>query len=242
MSSRLSVTRMLFTVLTQLAQNPTWAVVTVATFFLSIVIAITVHEFSHAWSAYLLGDTTAKSQGRLTLNPVAHLDPAGTALIIIAGFGWGKPTPVNPSYFRSGVQLGTAMVALAGPMSNIAVASILGILVKLGVIGFGAVGFSLFSGQNVIEYFVGSIIFINLLLAAFNLLPIAPLDGFKVVLGVLPKTHALKWASLEPYGALILLGIIGLSFFAPGLSILPLIIRPIVNVLSMIVLGGEIWR
>ena len=114
-------------------------------------------------------------------------------------------------------------------------------MVKLGVIGFGAVGFSLFSGQNVIEYFVGSIIFINLLLAAFNLLPIAPLDGFKVVLGVLPKTHALKWARLEPYGALILLGIIGLSFFAPGLSILPLIIRPIVNVLSMIVLGGEIW-
>ena len=125
--------------------------------------------------------------------------------------------------------------------SNIAVASILGILVKLGVIGFGAVGFSLFSGQNIIEYFVGSIIFINLLLAAFNLLPIAPLDGFKVVLGVLPKTNALKWARLEPYGALILLGIIGLSFFAPALSILPLIIRPIVNVLSMIVLGGEIW-
>ena len=91
------------------------------------------------------------------------------------------------------------------------------------------------------EYFVGSIIFINLLLAAFNLLPIAPLDGFKVVLGVLPKTNALKWARLEPYGALILLGIIGLSFFAPALSILPLIIRPIVNVLSMIVLGGEIW-
>ena len=241
MSSRLVVTRMLFTVLTQLAENPMWAVVTVATFFLSIVIAITIHEFSHAWSAYLLGDNTAKSQGRLTLNPAAHLDPAGTALIIIAGFGWGKPTPVNPSYFRSGVQLGTAMVALAGPMSNTVIASILGILVKLGIVGFGAVGFSLFSGQNIIEYLVGSIIFINLLLAAFNLLPIAPLDGFKVVLGILPKAHALKWARLEPYGALMLLGIIALSFFAPALSVLPLVIRPIVNILSLIVIGGEIW-
>ena len=142
---------MLIYQLSNLADNPIALVALVGALLVALVTGIAFHEFSHAWSAYILGDNTAKSQGRLTLNPAAHLDPAGTALIIIAGFGWGKPTPVNPSYFRSGVQLGTAMVALAGPMSNTVIASILGILVKLGIVGFGAVGFSLFSGQNIIE-------------------------------------------------------------------------------------------
>ena len=123
---------MLFAVLDQLRSEPTHAVITLLGFVLAIVAAITVHEFSHALSANLLGDDTAKSKGRLTLNPLAHLDPAGTVMIVVVGFGWGKPTPVNPARFGNRMRSGMAMVSFAGPISNLIVASLAAIPVKIG--------------------------------------------------------------------------------------------------------------
>jgi len=230
-------------VLDQLQSNPIHALITLTGFVGAIVVAITFHEFSHALSANLLGDTTAKDQGRLTLNPLAHLDPAGTAMIVFVGFGWGKPTPVNPSRFRGGIQSGTAAVSLAGPISNIVVASLAAVPIRAGILDPGIVGFSLFRGDtgDIAAYFLGSIIFINILLAAFNLIPVAPLDGFKVVLGLLPRDRAIQWSQLERWGPMILFGLILSGYVLPGGSLLVPIMRPLVNVLAAIILGGQIW-
>ena len=208
---------MLFAVFDQLRSEPTHAVITLLGFVVAIVAAITVHEFSHALSANLLGDDTAKSKGRLTLNPLAHLDPAGTVMIVVVGFGWGKPTPVNPARFGNRMRSGMAMVSFAGPISNLIVASLAAIPVKIGLLSPGIVGFSLFQGEpgEMWAYFLGSLIFINILLAAFNLIPVAPLDGFKVVQGLLPRDLALQWSQLERWGPLILMVLILLGFILP---------------------------
>ena len=234
---------MLFAVLDQLRSEPTNAVFTLLGFTLAIVAAITVHEFSHALSANLLGDSTAKNQGRLTLNPLAHLDPAGTVMIVVVGFGWGRPTPVNPARFGSHMRSGMAAVSFAGPVSNVIVASLCAIPVKIGLLSPGIVGFAIFGGEpgDFWAYLLGSLIFINILLAAFNLIPVAPLDGFKVVQGLLPRDTALQWSRLERWGPLILMILILSGFILPTGSLLVPIMRPLVNVLAMIIIGGQIW-
>ncbi|MYD50725.1 MAG: site-2 protease family protein [Dehalococcoidia bacterium] len=234
---------MLFVVLDQLRSEPTNAVFTLLAFTLAIVAAITVHEFSHALSANLLGDSTAKNQGRLTLNPLAHLDPAGTIMIVVVGFGWGRPTPVNPARFGSHMRSGMAAVSFAGPISNVIVASLCAIPVKIGLLSPGIVGFSIFGGEpgGFWAYLLGSLIFINILLAAFNLIPVAPLDGFKVVQGLLPRDTALQWSRLERWGPLILMVLVLSGFILPTGSLLVPIMRPLVNVLAMIIIGGQIW-
>ncbi|MDE2718516.1 MAG: site-2 protease family protein [Chloroflexota bacterium] len=233
---------MLFAVLDQLRSEPTNAVFTLLAFTFAIVAAITVHEFSHALSANLLGDSTAKNQGRLTLNPLAHLDPAGTIMIVVVGFGWGRPTPVNPARFGSHMRSGMAAVSFAGPISNVIVASLCAIPVKIGLLSPGIVGFSIFSGGpgDFWAYLLGSLIFINILLAAFNLIPVAPLDGFKVVQGLLPRDAALQWSRLERWGPLILMVLILSGFLLPTGSLLVPIMRPLVNVLATIIIGGQI--
>ncbi len=230
-------------VLDQLLSNPTNALITLLGFVGAIVIAITVHEFSHALSANLLGDPTAKNLGRLTLNPKAHLDPVGTVMIVFVGFGWGKPTPVNPSRFRGSIQSGTAAVSFAGPVSNVIVASLAAIPVRAGVFSTDIVGFSIFRGDtgDIAAYLLGSIIFINILLAAFNLIPVAPLDGFKVVLGLLPSDLAIQWSQLERWGPMILFALILSGWLLPGRSLLVPIMRPLVNIISTIIVGGQIW-
>ena len=162
---------MLFDVLDQLRFEPTNAVFTLLAFTLAIVAAITVHEFSHALSANLLGDSTAKNQGRLTLNPLAHLDPAGTVMIVVVGFGWGRPTPVNPARFGSHMRSGMAAVSFAGPISNVIVASLCAIPVKIGLLSPGIVGFSIFGGEpgDFWAYLLGSLIFINLAIGLCHL-------------------------------------------------------------------------
>ena len=218
--------------------------VTLLGFAVAIVGAITVHEFSHALTANLLGDHTAKEEGRLTLNPLSHLDPMGTAMLAFVGFGWGKPTPVNPARFSSGARSGIAAVSLAGPISNVVAALAVAAPFRFGILsGDLAVGFSPFRGDlgDVILYVLGSIIFINILLAAFNLIPIAPLDGFKVMLGILPRDLAIQWNHLERWGPLILLGIIISGFILPGgSSLLVPIMEPLVNGLATIVVGRQI--
>lgn len=244
---------MLFRSFSEFQHDPLSALITITAFSIALIIGITVHEFSHAISAYRLGDPTAKNLGRVTLDPRAHLDRVGTLLILFAGFGWGKPTPVDPSYFKGNQFVGMAVVSLAGPISNITVAALLAITVHAGVFdsglirtGFmGFVPFSLASGGYGVghfEYFVGSLITWNLLLAAFNLIPIAPLDGFKIVLGVLPRRQAISWLRLERFGPAILMIVIIMQFAPFGgilgdLAILSRIITPLITFFSFVLLG-----
>ena len=234
---------MLFAAFDQLRSEPANAVFTLLGFTLAIVAAITVHEFSHALSANLLGDDTAKRQGRLTLNPLSHLDPAGTVMIVVVGFGWGRPTPVNPFRFGKRMRSGMTAVSFAGPISNVIVASLAAIPVKIGLLSPDTSGFTPFPGEpsEFGAYLLGSLIFINILLAAFNLIPVAPLDGFKVVQGLLPRDLAVQWSRLERWGPLILLVLILSGFILPTGSLLVPIMKPLVNVLAVIIIGGQIW-
>ena len=147
-----------------------------------------------------------------------HLDPLGTAMILFAGFGWGRPTPVNPAMLRTGPRSGMALVSIAGPLSNILVATLAAVPINAGLVDSESVGFALFWGNSgeIAGYVLGSLVFWNLLLASFNLIPLAPLDGFKVAVGVLPREAALQFARLERYGPAILLSLIMLSFSSPG--------------------------
>jgi Zn-dependent protease len=236
---------MLFRVFDELQIDPLSAVITFAAFVVALVVGITFHEFSHALAAFRLGDFTAKRLGRLNLNPKSHLDPMGTLLILFAGFGWGRPTPVNPMNLRIGERAGMAIVSLAGPVSNVIIAAILALPFRLGIMEGTAIGFIPFSRQpfSLESYILGSLIFWNLLLAAFNLIPIAPLDGFKVVLGILPRHLAVSFARLEQYGPFILLFVIFADILlAPlgiYLGILPRIIFPILEALAFVVLGSN---
>lgn len=215
----------------------------VATLGVALLVAITVHEFSHALVAYRLGDATAKQMGRLTLNPIAHLDPMGTLMLLLVGFGWGKPVPVNPYLLRNGVRSGSALVSAAGPLSNIVTAAVFAIPIRTGVISWHPPGrlTSLFEGgvEGIASDFFGLIIFYNIILAAFNILPVAPLDGFKVALGLLPRKLSIPFSRLETYGPAILLLVIMVDFLT-GASLLFGIIQPIANTVSTVVLGKAI--
>jgi len=182
-------------------------------FLLSFVIATTIHEFMHAWVAHKLGDNTARDLGRITLNPVEHFDPIGFfgMVMISIGFpfiGWGKPVPVNPSRFthRFGGdrQRGMAIVAAAGPLSNVAQALVAAIPVQLAVRS----GVDLGQGLELLTAFVT----VNVLLASFNMIPIPPLDGHKILIGILPRFWTPLLAPLERYGFLVLM----LLFFVGG--------------------------
>jgi Zn-dependent protease len=175
-------------------------------FLPAIIIALTVHEYAHAWVAYKLGDDTAKANGRLTFNPLAHLDPIGTLTLIVFRFGWGKPVPINEYNFKNPV-VGTALSSLAGPMSN------------LIMVGIGTGLFYLTFGLNeILSLFVISFVLINIVLMFFNLLPIPPLDGHKIVRAFLPESIRYYWESLEKYSPFILIGVIILLVYTGALS------------------------
>jgi Zn-dependent protease len=218
----------------------------------ALIVGIAFHEFSHAFVANALGDRTARMLGRLTLNPVAHLDPAGTTLMMIAGFGWGKPVPVNPYRLRNGPETGRAMVAAAGPLSNLLVAAVAAALVHLLSLSWIS-PFILASDLRVLAAFVStwgvseylglylsSIILLNIVLAVFNLIPLAPLDGFAVAIGLLPRDLGRAVARLEPYGMAILMLLLILPFVTGGsISILHEIMRPAINGLTELLIGGQ---
>ena len=218
--------------------DPLLGLITVVTLCASLIIGITVHEFSHAYVATSLGDRTALGLGRLSLNPIRHLDPIGSALILLAGFGWGKPVPVNPFYLRIGERLGMAMVSLAGPLSNVIAAAVFGIALRTGVAGLAGPESTIagFQSSDLIEYALGQLVLWNLILAVFNLIPIAPLDGFKVALGALPRDASLVYAKTERYGPGILMILI-LVGFVSDLHIFSYVIWPVVNLFSQIILG-----
>ena len=231
---------MLLSTLDLFTKNPLLGLITVVTLCASLVIGITVHEFSHAYVATSLGDRTARRLGRLSLNPIRHLDPMGSVLILLAGFGWGKPVPVNPINLRIGERLGMAVVSLAGPLSNIMAAAVFGIALRNDVVGLSGPGFTVasFHSADLIENALVSLVRWNLVLAVFNLLPIAPLDGFKVALGILPREAANAYARTERYGPGILLVFI-LAGTVFGIPIFSSAIGPVVNMFSEVILG---WR
>jgi Zn-dependent protease len=211
----------------------------------ALVVGIAFHEFSHAFVANALGDNTARLRGRLTLNPAAHLDPAGTVLMMIAGFGWGKPVPVNPYRLRNGPETGRAMVAAAGPLSNLVMAAIASALVHLLALPWHSpflLPFSL-SAWGVSDYaglYLSSIIIFNVVLAVFNIIPLSPLDGFAVAVGVLPRDIGRSVARLEPYGIGILMLLLILPFVTNGsVSILHQIMAPAINALTELFAGGQ---
>lgn len=166
-----------------------------------ILFSLTFHEFAHAWLASRLGDMTARAEGRVTLNPFKHLDLFGTIALFLFGFGWAKPVPINP-YFLRGQVRGFALTALAGPIANVIAALAFGIVHRLLVLGHWG-GFLLLIAQ------LG--VMINLALAAFNLIPIPPLDGSRVVYYLLPRNLAAEYIRLEPFGMWIILGLLFLD-------------------------------
>jgi Zn-dependent protease len=194
-------------------------------FLLGLVIGITVHEASHATSAYLLGDDTAYRDGRVTLNPVSHLDLLGSMMLLLAGFGWGRPTPVVPSKLRGGV-FGPVAVALAGPVSNLLIVAVCAALYLLPP--FQDSGGYLF-------ILVVMVAFTNALLFVFNLIPIPPLDGSKVIFPFLPRALDGFVDFMNQYGPMILLGIILVSFVTklPVLNILLAPVRPLLTLLGL---------
>ena len=232
---------MLIAILSDLGSDPARAAATLAVFALALLAALTFHEFNHAALATRLGDPTARAMGRLTLNPTAHLDPLGTMMLLLAGFGWAKPVEVNPAYLRGNPRFGMAVIALAGPLANVLLAFLFAIPIRAGLVT-GFAGFNPWNDPAVdlVGYVIGSMVFWNLLIAAFNLIPIAPLDGFRVAVGVLPAPIAAALARLERAGPAILLMIILFDLVLPGPNILVSIIRPILNGLSTVVLGGQL--
>ena len=144
----------------------------------AIIIALTVHEFSHALAALYLGDSTAKDEGRLTLNPLAHVSWVGFAMLLLVGFGWGKPVPFNP-YNLKNQRFGPALVAVAGPISNLILAIIFGLLFKAVIV------FQLVGPENLLVQFLNLMIVLNIVLLLFNLLPFPPLDGSKILFSFL---------------------------------------------------------
>ena len=183
---------------------------------LAVLMAITFHETAHGYVAYRLGDPTAKNQGRLTLNPIAHLDLIGALMMFVFGFGWAKPVPVNPFYFEGDRTKGMMLVSVAGPLTNL-------------IISFAAyfiyVAGSGFAGIPFFSIFLSTTVTLNIYLAVFNLIPIPPLDGSKILAGLLPKATAYKFLNtVEQYGFLILMLLI---FF----NITDMIMVPVANVI-----------
>jgi Zn-dependent protease len=181
----------------------------------TLVVALTVHEFSHAWTADQLGDDTPRANGRLTLNPLAHLDPIGSLMMLLAGFGWAKPVPVNPLALSRRTPAGLMLVAAAGPFSNLILAILASIPFRAGWLdalpGVGTLG--------IVPTLIAEFIFLNLVLLFFNLLPIFPLDGEKVAEYFLPLQGREVLYRLRPFGFLIILGLIllgrtGLNVFS----------------------------
>ncbi len=198
-----------------------------------ILLALTFHEYAHAYVANRLGDDTAKQNGRLSLNPLRHLDPLGTIMIFLVHFGWAKPVPVNP-YRLKNPKKDMLWISAAGPLSNMAIALASGILLRLLV----AIGETpdRTSIMGLLFYVVFMSLQINLALAIFNILPIAPLDGSKILTGILPSDFEKMFKILDRYGPFILLGLI-LFGSVTGVSILGHIIWPFVEFFSSIFAG-----
>ncbi len=187
-----------------------------------LLLSITIHEFAHAWVADKLGDPTPRYQGRVSLNPLVHLDPLGTVMLLLVGFGWGKPVEFDPYNLKNPMQ-DAAKIALAGPVSNLIAALLLSLAISLEQTG------------TLIDLVLQSMLYINVVLAVFNLVPIHPLDGGKILIALLPKQTALEFDTfMHRYGNMILLLMI-----VPwaGRSPVSLLISPIITQVTRLLLS-----
>ncbi len=188
-----------------------------------VLLSITVHEFAHCWVTDRLGDPTPRAKGRLTLNPLAHLDPLGTIAFLFTRFGWGKPAPFDPYNLKEPIR-DTALIAAAGPLSNILIAVVASVLLKVGLLGGGL--FAAVATQ---------VIILNLFLAIFNLVPAGPLDGAKIILALLPRQTAMEFEDfMERYGTFVLILLI--FPWSGGASPVSQLITPIVGLFAGILL------
>ena len=199
-----------------------------------VIFAITIHEFSHALAAYSLGDDTAKRMGRLSLNPIKHLDILGAIMLLIARVGWAKPVPINPYNFRN-MKIDTALTAAAGPASNFVMAIFAAMLYRMNI--------SLFSNLTTTSFFVAISMFalkfaviINIALGLFNLIPIPPLDGSKIIGGFMPDDMYFRWATFERTGAYLLMLIFAISFIFK-IPLIHTIIYPPLNFFTELLIG-----
>ena len=214
----------------------------------ALVVGLSFHEFSHAFVADSLGDRLPRRLGRVSLNPLHHLDPAGTLLLFLVGFGWGKPVPVNANALKSGPRPGMAMVAGAGPLSNFLMAALAGLPLKLGLVpwlpAFDPDAIDLFTagGWSMDEYlglFLSTLVLVNIILGVFNLIPLFPLDGHQVVPAFLSDPAARGYARFQSrYGVPILILLVALPFLTGGqFGILFEIMRPFINGLARLFAG-----
>jgi len=189
----------------------------------SLVVAITIHEFSHALAADRLGDPTPRSQGRLSLNPLKHLDPIGTIMIFLVHFGWGKPVVIDPYNFKN-PKKDEILVSVAGPASNLILAILLSIIIR-------------FLPLNLLAaLIISTIIQLNVLLAVFNLIPIPPLDGSKILLNLLPTHLSEQWQEIfNQYGFILLIILLFLPIIN-GATLVSVIINPVMDFILKILL------
>ncbi|HKW51828.1 MAG TPA: site-2 protease family protein [Candidatus Eisenbacteria bacterium] len=198
-----------------------------------ILFALTVHEFSHGLAALRLGDPTAKLLGRLTLNPLPHLDLLGTILLFFVGFGWAKPVPVDVRYLKH-PRRDMMYIALAGPISNVILAIGFGTLLR--VIAHASHDFT-GRVEVALVQMVAYSVRLNLMLAFFNMIPIFPLDGSKVLAGLLPPIAAARYQAMEQAGPYVLLALIMLGSLS-GVSVIGFVVNPFVNYFSRLFTGG----
>ncbi len=204
-------------------------------YILALVISISIHEFAHAWSAYELGDPTARNLGRLTLNPVAHFDPYGALMVVfmsISGWGiaWGKPVPVVGNNLRIDARIGHGLTSAAGPFSNLVLATLFAIPLRLG-----------WSMPGLLASLLWTLVITNVGLALFNLIPLPPLDGFSVLQGIV-ATYRTQWAydlgrtldGLAQYGPMLLLLLLSLGWFTPISPLSWLLGAPLDAILGLI--------
>lgn len=203
---------------------------------IALVLGISVHEFSHAAAATWLGDTLPRHQGRLTLAPLAHLDVMGSLMFVVGGFGWGKPVQYNPFALRAGPRSGPAIVSIAGPISNLILATLFALPTRLLILWVASQrGFSsaesmqgVFTLLDLLQY----IVYFNLLLGFFNLVPIFPLDGFTILLGLLPPQMAEQFEQTRQWGLFILLALL-----LVGSSVLGVIVYRPAETLTHLLIG-----
>jgi Zn-dependent protease len=201
------------------------------------VVGLTFHEFCHAWTANRLGDPTARIHGRLTLNPLAHLDLIGSLMLVFAGFGWAKPVPVNVYNLQS-PRRDMALIASAGPAANLILAIAVSLLAH-GLIAAGVVGAS--SASALLLLILVQSVWINVILAVFNLIPIPPLDGSRILAGVVPEEWNYGYEQFEKYGPFMLFGLILLANVT-GVSVLGRIVMPVAQPVFNLVMGEWLFH
>lgn len=189
------------------------------------ILALAYHELAHALVADRMGDPTPRSHGRITLNPIVHLDPFGLIMLFLVGFGWAS-TPVNPNMLRGNPRQSQAIVAIAGPLSNLAMAILWAIPLNIGLVSPGPSAEIIPTAFQIVITGVS----INALLFVFNLLPIPPLDGFTILLGIVPPDLAYRLLPLRQYGMFLLLGLLILPSFL-GFNIIGSLLAPVLNLL-----------